>query len=122
MSCTAPDLPLAANHIICPKCNRPIHVICVGKHLEDALLNRDIICLDCAEASSQSEESKEELFWENEVTLSAPTAFNGISYQVTNLQLRQTGEYCSYKKRGGYKCVHNKQSWDEITTGSNVKC
>jgi len=87
MSCTAPDLPLAANHIICPKCNRPIHVICVGKHLEDALLNRDIICLDCAEASSQSEESEDELFWENEVTLSASTAVNGISYVDINVSI-----------------------------------
>jgi hypothetical protein len=72
MSCTAPALPLAANHI-CPKCKRPIHVICVGKHLEDAPLGRDIICMDCAKASSQWEKLEDESRQENEVTPSTPT-------------------------------------------------
>jgi hypothetical protein len=67
MSCTALALPLAANHI-CPQCKRLIRAICVGKHLEDALLGRDIICFVCAEASSESDELEEELHRENEVT------------------------------------------------------
>jgi hypothetical protein len=54
--------------------------------------------LDCAEASSQSEESEDELHQENEVTPSTSTTVNGVSYQVSNLQLRQMGEDCSYKK------------------------
>jgi hypothetical protein len=93
MSSRAPDLPPPANHI-CPKCNRPIPAICVGKHLEDAPLGRGIICLDCAEAFSQSEELEDELCWENEVTPSTSTTINGVSYQVTNLLARGQESSC----------------------------
>jgi hypothetical protein len=48
MKCGFEDLPLNTNHI-CPECKRPIHAVCVGRHLEDAPLGRDIICFDCIE-------------------------------------------------------------------------
>lgn len=120
MNCTAPALPLATNHI-CPRCKRPIHGICIGKHLDDAPLGRDIICLDCAPDAEDSEELEEEQRQENEVT-SVTTSAHGVSYQLNDLQLRQTGEHCSYKKKRGYKCVHDKQTRDEVTTCSNTDC
>jgi hypothetical protein len=120
MNCTAPALPLATNHI-CPRCKRPIHAICVGEHVDDAPLGRDIICFDCAEHDEESKALEEEQHQENEVT-HVTVSVCGVSYQLNGLQLRQTGEHCSYKKKRGYKCVHDKQTRDEVVTCSNTEC
>ena len=39
-------------------CKRPIHGVCVGKHLEESPLGRDIVCFDCAEAERKEEEAR----------------------------------------------------------------
>jgi hypothetical protein len=92
-NCTAPNLPLNTNHI-CTVCNRPVHGICVGKHVEDQPLGRDIICLDCAKATSEAGPKDED-----EGAMTTATV-QDASYMLTNIGIHQPGEHCSYKKGG----------------------
>jgi hypothetical protein len=79
-NCTAPALPLATNHV-CPRCKSPIHAICVGKHLDDAPLGRDIICFDCTEDDNELVVLEEEQHQGNEVA-HVTVSVCGVSYQL----------------------------------------
>ena len=107
INCTAPNLPLNTNHI-CPVCKRPVHGICVGKHLEDQPLGRDLICLDCATDGDEG------------ATVTATVL--DVSYKLTNIGIRQPDDCCSFKKKRGYKCVHVRSSPDEVVICSNKDC
>jgi hypothetical protein len=126
INCTAPNLPLNTNHI-CPVCKRPVHGICVGKHLEDQPLGRDLICLDCAEADSVAGSEDED----EGATATATDGDEGatvtatvldVSYKLTNIGIRQPDDCCSFKKKRGYKCVHVRSSPDEVVICSNKDC
>jgi hypothetical protein len=94
---------------IWPVCNRPVHCICVGKHLEDQPLGNDIICLDCVEAESNAgleDDAKG-------VTATATSGDEGamvtatvldVSYKLAIIRIHQPGKHCSYKKERGI-CV-----------------
>jgi hypothetical protein len=104
---TAPNLPLNTNYI-CPVCKRLVHGICVGKHLEDQPLGRDIICLDCAKAESEDKGEREPVTAttdEDEGTSVNATVLD-VSYKLNNIGIHLADESCSYKKKRGYKCVH----------------
>lgn len=100
MKCAFEHLPLATNHI-CSKHKRPIHAVCVRKSLDDAPLGRDIICFDCAEVLEEELGDEEDDSHDHEYEAeSAIASIGGVSYQSTNLLLRQPGENCPYKKKG----------------------
>ncbi len=105
-----------------------MHGICVGKHLEDQPLGRDIICLDCAEAESEAGSEDED---EGEPVTATTDGDEGatvtatvldVSYKLNNIGIRLADESCSYKKKRGYKCVHVRSSPDEVVTCSNKDC
>jgi hypothetical protein len=121
INCTAPNLPLNTNHI-CPVCKRLVHGICVGKHLEDQPLGRDIICLDCTEAESEVGLEDED----EGATLTATADGDegatvtatvlDVSYKLNNIGIHLADGSCSYKKKRGYKCVHVRSSPNEVVT------
>jgi hypothetical protein len=41
-------------------CKWPIYGVCVGKHLEESPLGRDIVCFDCTMAEGKEEEEDED--------------------------------------------------------------
>ncbi len=93
---------IATNHI-CPECKRPIHAVCVGKSLDDALLGRDIIWFDCAEDLEEKLPEEEDISHYDEDEAELVTASVGcVSYKLTHLLLRQPGENCSCEKKSGY--------------------
>jgi hypothetical protein len=101
MKCGFEGLPLNTNHI-CPECKRPIHAVCVGRHLEDASLGRDIISgFDCIEDEDLANEP------EGNGTAQVPTAtIGGVMYKLTSLELGKQGDHCSYKVKRSYKGLH----------------
>jgi hypothetical protein len=115
MKCGFEGLPLNTNHI-CPECKRPIHAVCVGRHLENAPLGRDIICFEYIEDEELANES------EGNGTAELPTAtVGGVTYKLTSLELGKQGDRCSYKVKRCYKCLHDKQSLNEFVSCSITK-
>jgi hypothetical protein len=116
MKCGFEDLPLNTNHI-CPEYKRPIHAVCVGRHLEDAPLGMDIICFDCIEDEELAHESEG-----NGTTPVTTATIGGVTYKLTSLELGKQGDHCSYKVKRGYKCIHDKHSLNELVPCSTKDC
>ena len=100
-------------------CKRPIHGVCVGKHLEESPLGRDIVCFDCAEAEGKQEEEEEDDDEDAEVVTAS---VGDTTYILTSLMVRQPSEKCSYKKNRGYKCIHDNFTADEVVFCSSTGC
>ena len=79
MNCGFEDPPLNTNHIS-PECKRTIHAVCVGRHLEDAPLGRDIICFHCIEDEELANESEG-----NGTTPVTTATIGGVTYKLTSL-------------------------------------
>jgi len=100
-------------------CKRPIHGVCVGKHLEESPLGRDIVCFDCAEAEGKQEEEEDDDDEDAEVVTAS---VGDTTYILTSLMVRQPSEKCSYKKNRGYKCIHDNFTADEVVFCSSTGC
>jgi len=101
-------------------CKWPIHGVCVGKHLEESPLGRDIVCFDCAEAESNYEDNKEEEDGDHAEVVTA--SVGDATYILKSLMVWQPGEKCSYKKNRGYKCIHDNSNADEVVLCSSNGC
>jgi hypothetical protein len=100
-------------------CKRPIHGVCVGKHLEESPLGRDIVCFDCAKAKRKEEEEDDD---EEEDAEVVTASVGDTTYILTSLMVWQPGEKCSYKKNRGYKCIHDNSTADEVVFCSSNGC
>jgi len=99
--CKFESLPLSMSHIF-PMCKWPIHGVCVGKHLEESPLGRDMVCFDCAEAESNNyEDNKEEEEGDHAEVVTA--SVGDATYILKSLMVWQPGEKRSYNKNRGYK-------------------
>jgi hypothetical protein len=93
-------------------CKRPIHGVCVDKHLEDSPLGRDIVCFDCTKAESGEEDDDKEKDGDHAEVVTATVG--NATYILKSLLVRHPVEKCSYKKNRVYKCIHDNSNADEV--------